>query len=458
MRASPLLLVPLLPLLSACGKDSVEPDCDVVISEHMATLPVLTVALDEPADVEVSWTIGGETFTQSAEATSEHRLALGGATGDTEVQWSVSVDGGAASCEGSVTTEPLPDNLPQLDLTVAADGELAGPRFLMGSVFAINGQHNLILVFDRQGRVVWYHEVDDGDFVVDTQLARDGGGLLHNVFDAFFREDIAVMRRLDIEGQLVEELRTELGHHMFAQLPDGVLTYQSLAFEDWTDPESKETETVVGDLLVERSADGSEAVVFNLFDWLEVERNFFFDFPSLYPQGIDWSHGNAIKYDEARDSYLFSTGNTGILMDIDRATGAPTQLYGNVSPDEGVPLAEGVPPFEHPHDPSWLDNGNLLIFTSDFAAAASGAVEYAVEDGELVEVWRHGLDGEIFSALLGQAVRYENGDTLVNFGGTPVLRQVSAEGEVIWEIRGVLGYGFAQFVGLDSFAEIAPVP
>jgi len=450
----PRLLAPLL-LLTACAPDPLV--CDAGISEHMATLAVVSLSLDTPAAAEVSWTIEGETYTQRAESDSEHRFVLGGATGDTEVSWAIAVDGRDDTCAGSVTTDPLPDDLPELTLTVAADGALEGPRFFLGSVFAINGQHNTVLAFDRQGRVVWYHEIDEGDFVVDTQLAIDGGGLLHNVFDAFFREDIALIRRLDIEGQAFEEIRTELGHHMFTQLPDGGLTYQSLTFEDWTDPESGDVETVVGDLLVERSAGGDEQVFFNLFDWLTVERSLFFDLPSLYPQGIDWSHGNAIKYDESSDTYLFSTGNTGVLMDIDRSTGAPITMYGNVTPEQGVPLAEGSPPFEHPHDPSWLENGNLLVFTSDFLEATSGVVEYAVQGGELVEVWRHGLDGELFSALLGQAVRYEGGDTLVNYGGTPVLRQVSADNEVRWEMRGVTGYGFAQFIGLDSFAEIAPV-
>jgi hypothetical protein len=65
------------------------------------------------------------------------------------------------------------------------------------------------------------------------------------------------------------------------------------------------------------------------------------------------------------------------------------------------------------------------------------AVEYAVDDtlGQLREVWSEG-DAEGFRALVqGYAVGLENGNRLVNWGSVGLVREVTRDGEVVWEAR-----------------------
>jgi hypothetical protein len=237
---------------------------------------------------------------------------------------------------------------------------------------------------------------------------------------------------------------------MFAQLPEGVIAYQSLDTRDWTDPDTGEVWKLVGDLVMELYPDGDRRRVTSTWDWLTPEHTLFWDLPSLYPQGTDWTHGNALKYDDASDTYLLSLGNAAVIADIDRSTKEVLATYGGA----GAPVAAGSTPMDHQHDPTWLSDDRLLVFTSDLEVAASGAVEYELRDGELVEVWSHGFDEGYFAAMLGQAIRLPDGGTFINFGGAGAMQEVDAAGDVVWSVALEEGWGFSQFVLLDDLYDV----
>ena len=106
-------------------------------------------------------------------------------------------------------------------------------------------------------------------------------------------------------------------------------------------------------------------------------------------------------------------------------------MYGFV----GIPVAAGSFAFDYQHDPSFTAEGHLLMFTTAADHPTSGAVEYEVADGELHEVWSHGLDGNVFAPMLGQAMRQDNGNTVVNYGGGGQMEEVLADGTVVWHAR-----------------------
>jgi hypothetical protein len=87
------------------------------------------------------------------------------------------------------------------------------------------------------------------------------------------------------------------------------------------------------------------------------------------------------------------------------------------------------------HDPSLLDNGNLLIFDNRLAELGSRAIEINPRTQELV--WEFPKPGaaRIFSACCGTAQRLSNGNTLITFTQTAEAFEVTADGEVVWEYQ-----------------------
>ena len=229
---------------------------------------------------------------------------------------------------------------------------------------------------------------------------------------------------------------------MFAQLPNGTLAYLTMDIREWTDPDTGEVLDLIGDAIVEIAPDGVQETVFSVWDWMEPTPDEHFGGLSLYPQGIDWTHGNALHYSAERGSYLLSLANTENIMSIDRNTGELIDIYGA----EGIAVSEGSTPFNHVHDPNWLSNDNMLLFTASSNGLSSGAVEYELNEstGELTEVWSYGMDEGNYAVFLGQATRLDNGNTLINFGAGGTVREVTPEGDVVWQLSLPDGQSFSQ--------------
>jgi hypothetical protein len=164
--------------------------------------------------------------------------------------------------------------------------------------------------------------------------------------------------------------------------------------------------------------------------------------PSIYG-GVDWTHGNALKYNEQANTWFLSLAHLQDVVTIDRATGRPIGTIGL----DGTPA---VPPFDLQHDPTQLENGNVLMFSTDPDTLNSGAIEYRDDGDQLTEVWRRGFDAH--TDYLGQATRLANGNTFVTYGSQGVMEEVDAEGVVVWHgSTGEGGSATGQFRPFGSF-------
>jgi hypothetical protein len=68
--------------------------------------------------------------------------------------------------------------------------------------------------------------------------------------------------------------------------------------------------------------------------------------------------------------------------------------------------------------------------------------EYEVdEEAEMLrEVWRFGEGEGLYGATEGEALVLPSGNVLHNYGGLPIVREATREGEVVWE-AGYTGAG-----------------
>jgi len=93
----------------------------------------------------------------------------------------------------------------------------------------------------------------------------------------------------------------------------------------------------------------------------------------------------------------------------------------------------GANHLEHPHHPTMLDDGHILIFDNGVRRRHSRVIEIEPVSGELV--WQYVADpaGEFFTEQKGSSQRLPNGNTLICQGDYGRVFEVTPEGERVWE-------------------------
>lgn len=101
--------------------------------------------------------------------------------------------------------------------------------------------------------------------------------------------------------------------------------------------------------------------------------------------------------------------------------------------DKSIVWHWGAEELERPHNPTMLDDGNILIFDNGTERKYSRVVEIEPVSGEVV--WEYAADPpeSFFTAQKGSAQRLPNGNTLVGGGDTGRAFEVTPEGRIVWE-------------------------
>jgi outer membrane protein assembly factor BamB len=88
---------------------------------------------------------------------------------------------------------------------------------------------------------------------------------------------------------------------------------------------------------------------------------------------------------------------------------------------------------DQPHNPTLLENGNILIFDNGSERGWSRIIELDPLTREIVWEYRGDPLESFFSASRGSAQRLPNGNTLVTDSVRGRVFEVSMEGEIVWE-------------------------
>ncbi len=189
---------------------------------------------------------------------------------------------------GSLEPGPAPPELPQIELLVEEPSQ-ATPGVLVTSL--LSGQHRPVLI-DTAGEYLWWGDAEEPGITVSrAALSRDRCAVLHLAeTDGFVVEEDYVSRlhRTYLDGSGTETLEIDDVHHDFVELPDGTLA--ALA----RDYRLRDEVWVAGDKIVEIDPDGTTRDIWSVFDDADlVPRG------SAGDEAVDWSHANAMDYDEA---------------------------------------------------------------------------------------------------------------------------------------------------------------
>ena len=254
---------------------------------------------------------------------------------------------------------------------------------------------------------------------------RDDGGW--DVFEAMKRFKGGVMLEVDWDGNIVWEHRDRYHHHDARRTASGVCLYMTVKRMD--DGQAAQVRGgqpgsdaggMWADVLVEVDAGGNRVWEWHAAEHLDPGRHVI-TFNDLRDE---WSHGNTVV-PLADNRVMFSFRNISTVGIIDKGSG---NIVWQVGDDV---LAQQ-------HDPSMLDNGNVLIYDNGSHSRhnpmpASRVIEVNPASNEIVWEYRDNPPFNFFSAYISGARRLRNGNTLITEGHFGRIFQVTPAGEVVWE-------------------------
>ena len=402
---------------------------------------LLVVTWDQPDEGQtwLAWSLDG-TQTLSAIASREagpQQQLLAGVPYATTVQVELwSEDGLLAST--TATTDALPEGLPVPTVLASQPGSWEPTlRYVLlstppqGVAWSDAWWTSIV---DRQGRVVWAHQGPSQRISMHVQPSVDGQTLLideNSYWTTFDGGAQSVVQRLKLDGTVVETIAAPGLHHAFTELPDGRLAWGATDNRDET--------------LAVQQADGSITTLWSCDAFLA----------SIGEGGYCGS--NTIRYDADRDAYLFSFYSVETVFEIDATTGETLRWFGHVDGSYSFDPPESA--FWWQHGAHWTADGTLLLSSKDLQRGEETVVrEYQVDEDSqtLVELWSFGEDQGVYGSEMGEAWRLPGGNTLHNYGSTARLREVTPDGQVVWD----LDWGSPLYLGrttaLESLAGFLP--
>ena len=296
------------------------------------------------------------------------------------------------------------------------------------TLVATNGGYHANLI-DMEGRIC--HRWDCKEGVHYAYLLPNGNLLLGA--NASKEVDVGtiggsngVLQELDWEGNVVWEWRNPLIHHDFERLSNGntlAITFERMPSDlsaqvrgGFTTP--RDEDEMISDLVQEITPDGSLVWEWRAWQHLSIEE----DIICPLEGRREWTHQNALTL-LPNDDILVSFRQISTIGIVDRSTGDFKWKWG---PGE----------ISHQHNPTYLDNGRILLFDN-------GAHRRGVNHSRVLEVdaetntvaWEYHGDPIIsfYSYNISGAERLPNGNTLICEGAPGRILEVTSKGQIVWE-------------------------
>lgn len=410
---------------------NIDPDCSVcgTATIELDTPAPLTLLVGSSGEPPVDWV--------KMDAASSHQIPVLQLRADTTYELIARInDGTDAVVESdsiSLTTGPLPDDLPFMELT--SNEELETQPGL--TLFAVarwtpiaEEDWNYLVAVDAQGNVVWYRFLEGF-----------GIGLHVDEQSRIYSTETALTAlRIDPFGQTSAEwtmadLGYDTAHHEVLGLPDdgmAIMSSELRTVEGWVD-ETTGIELdfdVVGDLLVTFDSNGEATWEWSMLDHFDPIEHHTIDMHGTFwmrPPYMDveapkdWSHGNAMVANDG--GWLGSYRNLDWLVQVDPNTDEVEWVLG---PEGDFELASGGRWFSRQHAPEIQENGNILLYDNGNARADaevgeqpwSRVVEYQLdhETNIATEVWSWDGGERYFCPIVGDVNRLENDNMIITDG------------------------------------------
>jgi len=327
-------------------------------------------------------------------------------------------EGPVASTEVSIATDRLPGSISSPTM-ISADTEQYDPD----TPYLLVALWDWTVVVDREGRVVWALEVPAFRGAMQSQPSYDHSTLLidHGSFWAIFDGgEASQVIRVKIDGTVLQTYDTPGLHHPFTEIADGSIVWSAIDGGN----ETLEKLTPAGE---QQRIASCHALLGSYGD-------------------KGYCGSNTIRWRESTDSFLYSLYSHDTVFEVDHATGQALRSFGHH--DDAWDFDPPSSAFWWQHGGHYTEAGTLI--TSSYRADEDDELvvrEYELDEQTrtLTEIWSFGEGQGIHAETMGEVHRLPGGNTLHNYGSGARLREVTPEGEVVWDLN---------WDGLDADGEL----
>jgi hypothetical protein len=249
----------------------------------------------------------------------------------------------------------------------------------------------------------------------------------------------------------------------YIALSTEIRTLEDYYTSEYNENAPREQQQVMGDRVIEFSPDGEIVWEWRAFDHLDPYRIGYETFSGYwerrgFPGIIDWSHANAVVYDESDDAFLINFRYLSSIVKVSRESGDIVWIFGEPSgySDElQAKLLSQENEFRwpwHQHSPLLTPEGTILLFDNgnyqsrpfeppaEIEDTYSRIAEYRINEADMTveQVWTTGEpDQRIVSFAMGDVDWLpETGNILAGFGFVLPTDRLSA---LDWDNPGRLG-------------------
>ena len=313
-------------------------------------------------------------------------------------------------------------------------------------------------VIDFNGREIW----NSGDENLVYYNYSKSGNIFGSVYQSDLENNLPGKEFSFIKGRIWEEPNDDFLHHDLIKMPNGnylgivektsigpipvgswTNLFQNIGYiADGLTPEF----TWVGDKLIEWDKDTKEVVWswdvfdhFNMEDYDQFGGTWHGAYQSLK---YDWTHVNAVIFDEDESAIYISTRHLSRITKIDYPSGEIIWNMGHQMASGDVDMGTDIG-FSFQHSLQKLDNGNILTFDNGNLAQKfrgteeplSRAIEITIDDNSAELTWSYELPSDLFGFASGNVQKLANGNVLVTtVGGGGTSIEVNPDGEVVWDV------------------------
>ncbi len=433
------------------------------VNEAVPTVVTVTWTSAEAGVSHVEYGLDGldrSSPTTSAAAT-EHAVRLLGLKAGATYRFRVVTepDGGdpLVSDERELTLAPPPAQLPDLTVSEVDAARMQPGGYVLTSY--LQPDNSWVVILDRDGDYVWFHEAAAGLSIPTAKPGRDGQSILYTQNDREQTADLSGTVRVSLDGEIQTVTRILLGHHDFVELPDGTIAWISLETRELT--VEKSDFLVAGDVILEAEEgfddeDGKPPMIFNFFDdygdpWITC--NHFFD--EAYGTGAkDWTHCNSLMYDEADDAYLIMCRNLDNLLKISRSNGEIIWEIGGLHATVELPADDA---WSHGHMSHFWGDGFLVFdngYHHDPQHSRVAAYDLDTGAGSAALAWDYWDPEERFIPLLGDARRLPGGNTLACWTSAGLMTELTPDGDVVWRLDTDIGTAMGRVTWIEDLYQL----
>lgn len=337
---------------------------------------------------------------------------------------------GPIVAQGTFSTDPLPLELPDVAYLYFEENPAFKDWYLM---YCYDNQNylNLRLIYDRKGRIRFYHPSSAGDFI----QVLDNGDFVSTLHSALIATRLDGTEYQLFPVNLNPPVIRDTHHKFYVNSADA--TWAMVVFArsgagvecDLVTP----TNSAVADGIAQIDSAGNEVWRFDYFDHTDElpPENMDPDFCQIYfwgPDTYDLTHGNSVTPYPGENAYLISYLSQDRIIKVSRDTG---EIFWQMGHDLDFTWIGSEPADEKwfllQHEPIWLPGDHILIYDNNKWQSWSRALELEVDlvNMTVEKVWEyrvpHGFGG-------GNAQRNENGNTLISSGNSRYTVEVIAGG------------------------------